>query len=88
MTAVAAITAKIGRLLVECNRPTPVEAKAPIPIWMKPSSADALPTFLLKRRQRDRGGVRIGDAAERQIEQQQNDVRGQAVPAEQRCRAE
>ena len=46
-TAVAAITAKIGRLLDECNRPTPVEAKAPMPICIKPSSADALPIFLL-----------------------------------------
>ncbi len=42
------MTMKTVRLDEAFKSPTPVEANAPMPICRKPSTADALPTFLLK----------------------------------------
>src|SRR5688572_341016 len=40
--------AKMGTLSVELNRPMQLDANPPIPICRKPSSAEAVPTLLVK----------------------------------------
>ena len=38
----------VDKLPFECNKPTTEEIIPPIPIWIKPNKADALPAFFVK----------------------------------------
>lgn len=45
---VMAMIVAIGMAVCELNKLTPTEASAPMPIWMAPISAEALPALRVK----------------------------------------
>ncbi len=47
-TAQAAITPVIGSAVSLCKKLTRADVKAPVPNWMAPISAEALPAFVVK----------------------------------------